>query len=125
MNFPLRFVFSVFFLVAYLPVFAVSSTKVDPMNLPKLSEYVTDFSGVLSAENIKNLREVARAYELKTTNQMVVVLFPNRDGNELFEIGMKLFKSNQIGQKDANNGVLLLIATDEKKIRIITGYGME
>lgn len=125
MNFLLRVVFSVFFLVTYLSVFAASSTTVDPMNLPRLSEYVTDFSGILSAENIKNLREVARAYELKTTNQMVVVLFPNRDGNELFEIGMKIFKSNQIGQKDANNGVLLLIATDEKKIRIITGYGME
>lgn len=38
---------------------------------------------------------------------------------------MKVFRDNNIGQKDKNNGLLLLIATDEKKIRIIVGYGLE
>jgi|GEM_PF-5233004 len=56
---------------------------------------------------------------------MVVVLIPNRSGNELFDIGMKIFNGNKIGQKGKNNGILLIIATEEKKIRIITGYGLE
>ena len=56
---------------------------------------------------------------------MVVVFIPSRNGNELFDIGMKIFSDNKLGQKEKNNGILLVIATEEKKIRIITGYGLE
>ncbi|MDD5376767.1 MAG: TPM domain-containing protein [Candidatus Gracilibacteria bacterium] len=107
------------------PVYAASGAVVDPMNLPKLTEYVEDFSDALAPADLTNLRQTARDYEAKTTNQMVVVLIPNRNGNELFDIGMKIFNSNQIGQKGKDNGILLIIATDEKKIRIVTGYGLE
>lgn len=106
-------------------IFPTSAATVDPMNLPKLTEYVEDFSQVLSQEDLAKLRQTARDYETKTTNQMVVVLIPNRNGNELFDIGMKIFSTNQIGQKGKNNGILLVIATEEKKIRIVTGYGLE
>lgn len=106
-------------------LFVHAEDTIDPMNLPGLAEYVTDFSNVLSSEDIQSLRQIARDYETKTTNQMVVVLIPDRSGNELFNIGMKIFNSNKIGQKGKNNGILLLVATDEKKIRIITGYGLE
>ncbi|EKD30085.1 MAG: hypothetical protein ACD_78C00160G0001, partial [uncultured bacterium (gcode 4)] len=114
--------FFVLFFVS--PVFAVSGTDINPMNLPKLTEYVEDFSNTLSPADLTSLRQTSRDYEMKTTNQMVVVLIPNRNGNELFDIGMGIFKSNQIGQKGKDNGVLLVIATEEKKIRIVTGYGL-
>ncbi len=106
-------------------LFVHAEDEIDPMNLPGLAEYVTDFTNTLSADDIQSLRQIARDYEAKTTNQMVVVLIPDRSGNELFDIGMKIFNSNKIGQKGKNNGILLVIATEEKKIRIITGYGLE
>ena len=106
-------------------VFSVSAATVDPMKLPKLTQYVEDFSNVLSQTDLESLRQAAREYEKKTTVQVVVVLFPTREGNELFDIGMRIFKDNAIGQKGKDNGILLVIATDEKKIRIITGYGLE
>lgn len=98
---------------------------IDPMKLPKLTQYVEDFSNVLPLTELESLRLIARDYETKTTHQMVVVLFPHREGNELFDIGMRIFQENSIGQAGKDNGILLLIATEERKIRIITGYGLE
>lgn len=95
------------------------------MNMPKFDQYVEDFSSVLSLTDIATLRSRAEAHNNNTTEQAVTVLFPNRNGYELADIGLKAFRENGIGQKSTNNGILLLIATQEKKIRIVTGYGME
>ena len=102
-----------------------AQTPLDPMHLPKLTEYVTDFSKVMTDQQAQDLNTLAHDYETKTSNQLVTVLFPTRNGNELLDIGMHIFKDNLIGQKDKNNGLLLIISTDEKKIRIIVGYGLE
>lgn len=105
--------------------FVVQAQSVDPMKLPPITQYVNDFSNTLDSATLSGLNAEAKNYETKTTNQMVVVLFPNRNGRELADIGLKIFRDNKIGQAKKNNGVLLLIATGEKKIRIVTGYGLE
>ncbi|AHB41306.1 Beta-propeller protein [candidate division SR1 bacterium RAAC1_SR1_1] len=105
--------------------FVFAQSSVDPMNLPKISQYVMDYSNVLDQSSLQQLSSLGEAYNSSTTNQLVAVLFPHRNGNELFDIGMKLFNENQIGQAGKNNGLLLLISTEEKKIRIIVGYGLE
>lgn len=101
------------------------NAQVDPMNLPKLTQYVSDFSNVLDSNSLAELRWIAQSYDKQTTNQIVAVLIPNRNGRELFDIGMNIFKSNQIWQAGKNNGLLLVISTQEKKIRIVVGYGLE
>jgi uncharacterized protein len=95
------------------------------MNLPVATNYVSDFSNVLSADQLHELNTLAQEYENKTSHQLFVALFPHRNGYELFDIGMKIFGDNRIGQKGKDNGLLLVIATEEKKIRIIVGYGLE
>lgn len=97
----------------------------DPMNLPKLTEYVSDFSNVLDANTLLELNSNAQLYDQRTTNQLVAVLIPNRNGRELFDIWMNIFNTNGIWQAGKNNGLLLIISTQEKKIRIIVGYGLE
>ncbi|MEI8092539.1 MAG: TPM domain-containing protein [bacterium] len=89
------------------------------MNLPKLTQWVTDFSDTLTTSQLSEVNAVAKAYEDASTNQIVAVVFPNRNGNELIDIGMKIFTDNAIGKKNVNNGLLLLISSEEKKIRII------
>jgi len=96
----------------------------DPMNMPKLTQYVNDFSQVLWSQQ-SELNITATNYDTTTSNQIVTVLFPHRNGGDLFTIGMKVFTDNQIGQAWKNNGLLLLISTEEKKIRIIVWYGLE
>ncbi|MEI7563102.1 MAG: TPM domain-containing protein [bacterium] len=103
----------------------LAQTSVDPMKLPKLTQWVTDFSSSLSLNQTDELNTIARDYETQTSNQLVTVLFPHRQGNELIDIGMKVFTDNAIGQAKKNNGLLLLISTQEKKIRIVVGYGLE
>jgi uncharacterized protein len=107
-----------------IPFFTLAS-GLDPMNIPKIDQFVEDYSSVLSRDQISELRNMAENHEKNTTEQAVTIIFPNRNGYELADIGLKVFRENGIGQKDTNNGILLLIATEEKKIRIVTGYGME
>ena len=97
----------------------------DPLSLPKLEQFVNDFSGLIPEAKRIELNELFATHEKNTTEQVVVVLFPHREGNELIDIGMKIFHDNGIGQKWQNNGLLLIISTEEKKIRLITGKGME
>ncbi|MDD2515633.1 MAG: TPM domain-containing protein [Candidatus Gracilibacteria bacterium] len=114
-----------FFFILSFSSFCFAENSVNPMNLPKLTQFVNDFSNSLSQDQLTELNKIAKDYETKTTNQILVVLFPNRNGKELADIGLKVFRDNQIGQKGKNNGLLLLISTEEKKIRIVTGYGLE
>ncbi len=102
-----------------------SDSSFDAMNLPRLTEFIEDYSHILSSTDLTNLRNQAKNHEKNTSEQAVTILFPNRGGYELADIGLKVFRENGIGQKTTNNWILLLIATEEKKIRIITGYGMD
>ena len=111
-------------LLSLIPSFSAAET-INPMNLPAATQFVEDFSQALSPADLASERKRAEDFEKKTGVQAVTVLFPNREGNELIDIGVKYFNENKIGKKESNDGILLLIATDEKKIRIVTGYGME
>lgn len=89
------------------------------MDMPALTQYVEDFSNVLTDVHKSELRTIAYEYFSGTSTQIATVAFPHRQGNELADIGVKYFNDNGIGQKDGNNGLLLLISTEEKKIRIV------
>ncbi len=80
---------------------------------------MNDYAGVLSQEESKTLNQLAEAAEKATKHQIVTVLFPHRAGNELFDIALKAFNENEIGDKERDDGLLLVIATEEKKIRIM------
>jgi uncharacterized protein len=60
-----------------------------------------------------------------SSNQIAVVILPSLDGNPIEEYATKLFRTWGIGNKKTNNGILLLIAVQDKKIRIEVGYGLE
>jgi uncharacterized membrane protein YgcG len=94
------------------------AATLDVNHLPLLEWYITDFTDTLTLEELNELEAIAENYNEKTTNQLVAVIIPDRQGRELFDIGMKIFNENEIGTTN-NNGLLLLIAKEEKKIRII------
>lgn len=87
----------------------------------KLSSYINDFSGRIPENICKKYNEIFARHEKNTTEQIVAVFIKSRNGRELKDIALEIFNENKIGQKDLNNGLLLIIATDEKKIRIMTG----
>lgn len=99
--------------------------QINPMSFPLLTSFVSDFSNVLTQQELIQLNTIAKNYQDKTSNQIVTVLFPNRLWNELIDIWVDIFAKNGIGQKDKNNGLLLMISTEEKKIRIAVWYWLE
>ena len=102
-----------------------SASSIDPMNLPKFEHFVNDYSNVFTEEQRLELGMLAKNIETNSGYQVVTVLFPHREGNELFDIALKAFNENKIWDKERNDGLLLAIATEEKKIRIIVWYGLE
>ena len=102
-----------------------SASAIDPMNLPKFTHFVNDYSNTLSIDQKEELEQLAQQIESSSGYQVVTVLFPHREGHELFDIALKAFNENKIWDKKRNDGLLLAIATEEKKIRIIVWYGLE
>jgi uncharacterized protein len=92
---------------------------------PALSGRVVDDAGVLDAATRESLRAKLAAFEAKTTNQLVVATVKSLNGNSIEEYANRLFRRWQLGQRGKNNGVLLLHAPTERKIRIEVGYGLE
>ena len=70
-------------------------------------------------------RRSSPTLEAKTTDQLVVVTLKSLQGTSIEDFGYQLGRHWQIGQKDKNNGVLLIVAPNERKVRIEVGYGLE
>ncbi len=96
-----------------------------PKTIWKISHYVNDFSWVIEKDTHKKLDELFAKIDTKTSLQVVTLLFPHREWRQLKSIALEVFNSTWIGQKWKNNGLLLVISTQEKKIRIMTGKGLE
>ncbi len=116
----------IWFILSIFCFFGISfANTIDPMNLPKFEYFINDYSQVLTQEQTQELNQYAENIESNLGYQVVSVLFPHRQGNELFDIALKAFNENEIGDKQRNDGLLLAIATEEKKIRIMVWYGLE
>ncbi|PZN93241.1 MAG: methanol dehydrogenase, partial [Alphaproteobacteria bacterium] len=92
---------------------------------PKLTGRVTDAAGILPADTVATLEARLAALETSTTTQLVVATVPDLEGNDIADYANQLFRTWGVGQKATNNGVLLLVAPNERKVRIEVGYGQE
>ena len=91
-------------------------------NPPKL---VNDVAGVLSPEQREILEQKLVALDDSSSNQIAIVLIPTLDGYPIEEYANKLFREWGIGHKGTNNGVLIIAAINDRKVRIEVGYGLE
>jgi uncharacterized protein len=95
------------------------------IEVPYLGGYVNDTAGMLSNSVIMELTNVLREHESKTSNQVVVLTIPSLEGESLEEFSMRVVETWKLGRKDRDNGVLLLIVRDDRKLRIEVGNGLE
>lgn len=93
--------------------------------VPVLKARVTDMTGTLSGEEIRSLERQLQVFEESTSTQIVAVVLPTIEDQAIEEVAYKIAKENGIGQKGKNNGILLLVAKADRKIRIEVGYGLE
>jgi len=94
-------------------------------NIGQPTNYVNDFTGILDSDQINSLNLKLGEYEKKTTNQVFIAIIKSLKGDYIENYAVNLFKDWRIGQKGLDNGVLLLLAIDEKEMRIEVGYGLE
>jgi len=92
---------------------------------PALSGRVVDGADIIDAQTETTLTQQLAAFEAQSSDQLVVATISSLNGRPLEEYANLLFRHWQLGQADENNGVLLLIAKNDRKIRIEVGYGLE
>jgi uncharacterized protein len=103
--------------------FASSALAYTSPGLP--SGYVNDFAGVLSAETKQNLESELAAFEKDTSNEITVAIVQNMGGDYIENYAVKLFEEWGVGKDARDNGALLLVAMQEREMRIEVGYGLE
>ena len=92
---------------------------------PPLSGRIVDEVGLLSAADKGELEGELKALEEKSTDQLVVYIARSLEGYPIEDFGYRLGRFWQIGQKDKNNGVILIVAPNDRKVRIEVGRGLE
>jgi uncharacterized protein len=92
---------------------------------PALSGRVVDDAHILSDTTRADLDRKLAALESNTSRQMVVVTLPSLQGYDISDYGYQLGRAWGIGQSKLNNGLLLIVAPNEHRVRIEVGYGLE
>jgi len=95
------------------------------LDVPPLTGRVVDLAQVLPAELTASLARDLEAHESKTSNQVAVLILPSLEGEPLESFSHRVSTTWKLGQKGTDNGVLLLLALRERKVRIEVGYGLE
>jgi uncharacterized protein len=104
-------------LIVALPALAQS--------LPALTGRVVDNAGIIDAATEASLTARLEAFEKKSSDQIVVATIPSLGGAAIEPYANRLFRAWGLGQAGEDNGVLLLVAVDDRKMRIEVGYGLE
>ncbi len=113
-----------FILVAFAVTALVPASAQD-VKLPKVVKRVTDFTNTLSANELNALEGDLARFEDSTSTQIVVIVIPTIGGESLEDFALRTAELNAIGRKGKDNGALLLIVKDDRKMRVEVGYGLE
>jgi uncharacterized protein len=121
--------FKLFIAILFIGVVgAIGTTRVAAQNVlpkPNPPRLVTDQAGVLSSDELAALEAKLVAIDNSSSNQIAVVILSSLEGQPKEEYANKLFREWGIGNKKTNNGVLVLVAIQDRQIRIEVGYGLE
>lgn len=120
-----RFIVSFALVILGATIFGFAGSTVFAAELPRLTGRVVDNAHVLKPGTIAKITAALAEHEKATSNQVVVVTVPSLDGLSIEDYGLALGRGWHIGQKDKNNGAILIVAPNERKMRIEVGYGLE
>lgn len=114
-----------FCLAALLLAGLLSGVASADIAFPALTDRIVDNAGLLSAEDRTAIEAELEALEKTSTDQVAVLTTPSLQGYEIEDYGYRLGRAWGIGQKDKNNGAILIVAPKERKVRIEVGRGLE
>lgn len=95
------------------------------LEIPKLNSYINDDTNTLKTSQKNELELLLENFDKETSNQIVVLIINSLENEALEDYSIKVAEKNKIGQEEKDNGLLLLIAKEDRAIRIEVGYGLE
>jgi uncharacterized protein len=95
------------------------------VDVPKLTQRVTDLTDTLDASQVQALNARLAAFEAGKGAQIAILMLPTTQPETIEQFGIRVAEAWKLGRKGVDDGVLLLIAKDDHKLRIEVGYGLE
>jgi uncharacterized protein len=108
-----------------LLLWVLALTAQAELKFPQLTGRVVDNAAMIEPSVREQLTQQLDSHEKATGEQLVVVTLPDLQGTDIADFGYQLGRHWGIGQKDKNNGALLIVARAERRLRIEVGYGLE
>ena len=110
---------------AILALVFLAATTASALEVPRYSDPVNDTAGVMSPSAQQALTDRIKTHEGKTGNQIVVLTIPSLEGEDIEGYAVRVFESWKPGKKGKDNGILVVVATKDRRMRIEVGYGLE
>jgi uncharacterized protein len=101
------------------------NAAVPQLEVPVLQDRVMDLAGILKDSEVADLKAKLKRLEIDTSAQIAILIIPDLQGEILEKYSLRVAKTWKLGQKILNNGVLLLVAMRDRKLRIEVGLGIE
>ena len=108
-----------------LSAILLTASIVAGADIPYLTGRVTDNAQILSPETSRSLTDSLKAHESRTGNQIAVLTIPTLNGESIEEYAVEVFKEWKLGQKGKDNGILIVVVPNDRRMRIEVGYGLE
>ncbi|MEE4271010.1 MAG: TPM domain-containing protein [Thermoanaerobaculales bacterium] len=112
-------------MIVLVVLVGVVSTPCAALDVPPLDRRVTDLAGMLTSGAVEVLEADLAGLEADTGAQVAVLTVPSLEGEVLEDYSLRVVEAWKLGSEERDDGVLLLIARDDRKIRIEVGYGLE
>lgn len=98
---------------------------VTALETPPLKGRVNDLAGMLSPEYIQRLEQKLASFERETSNQVAILTIPTLEGEDIDQFSIRVAEAWKLGQSGKDNGILLILAKAERKVRIEVGNGLQ
>jgi uncharacterized protein len=108
-----------------IPFWLFVSTIAVAIDVPPLRGRVNDYATVMSQEQVKSLESRLTQFEQETGHQVAVLTIPTLDGEDIEGFSIRVAENWKVGKKGFDNGVILVVAVKDRRLRLEVGYGLE
>lgn len=113
------------FVIQLLVLLSLGVWGQDLQPIPPLNSPVTDLTGTLSSAEARNLDGALRNFAQQKGSQVVVLMIPTTDPEDIASYGIRVAEEWKIGREGVDDGVILIVAKEDRELRIEVGYGLE
>jgi len=112
-------------LVSFLALCLLALPSFAAFEVPKLKTRILDQANLIDAASEQQINQLLAGHEKASSNQIIVVTLKDLQGFSIEQAGVEMGRAWGVGQKDQDNGIVLILAQAERKVRIEVGYGLE